>query len=117
MLMFSRSTGCSDLQQCACAEHRYQISQITLLGPGHTASKPCCQLEYKEHMTGTDVSPYKYIHTYIGISPLFWSQSIEKGSMGSCSGTGKSQVVSSYSTDPQRIYKGFLPTQPQQHHC
>lgn len=51
-----------------------------------------------------------------------WSQGIEKGSMGSCSGTGKSQVVSFYSTvaassDPQRIHKGFLPAQPQQHHC
>lgn len=73
-------------------------------------------------MTGMDVFLYKYIHTYICISPLFWSQSLEKGSMGSCSGTGKSQVVSSYSTgaassDPQRIYKGFLPAQPQQHQC
>lgn len=42
--------------------------------------------------------------------------------MGSCSGTGKSQVVSSYSnvaasSDPQRTYKGFLPAQPQQYHC
>lgn len=73
-------------------------------------------------MTGIDVSLYKYIHTYICISPLFWSQRIGKDSMASCSGTGKSQVVSSYSnvaasSDPQRIYKGFPPAQPQQHHC